>query len=100
GENEFPKTHDKKEVLASKFAEDFKAYAKKEVGDYKYVKNGVKSSLKKLVDFHTENYFKDDIDLFEEFLEEKLEELNDYRGTRFPLDAKADDIPERDLIVK
>jgi len=99
-ENEFPKTHDKKEVLASKFAEDFKAYAKKEVGDYKYVKNGVKSALKKLVEFHTENYFRDDIDLFEEFLEEKLEELNDYRGTRFPLDAKADNIPERDLIVK
>jgi len=99
-ENEFPKTHDKKEVLNSKFAEDFKAYAKKEVGDYKYVKNGVKSALKKLVEFHTENYFRDDIDLFEEFLEEKLEELNDYRGTRFPLDAKADNIPERDLIVK
>ncbi|MFB6174793.1 MAG: PD-(D/E)XK nuclease family protein [Candidatus Nanohalobium sp.] len=99
-ENEFPKTHDRKEVLASQFAEDFKAYARKEVGDYKYVRNGVESALKKLVDFHMENYFRDDIDLFEEFLQEKLDELNEYRGSRFPLDAKADDLPDRDLIVK
>lgn len=99
-ENEVPKTHDKDEILATQFAEDFKSFAKKEVGDYKYVRNGVESALKKLVEFHSKNYFRDDIDLFEEFLEEKLEELNEYRGLRFPLDAKADDIPDRDLIMK
>ncbi|MFB6115553.1 MAG: hypothetical protein ABEK04_04605, partial [Candidatus Nanohalobium sp.] len=78
----------------------FKQYAKKEVGDYKYVRKGVESALKKLVDFHSENYFKDDIDEFEEFLQEKIEQLNEYRGSRFPLDANPDDLPDRDLIIK
>lgn len=99
-ENEVPKTHDKDEILSSEFAESFKSYAKKEVGDYKYVRKGVESALKKLIDFHSENYFKDDIDRFEEFLQQKIEELNQYRGSRFPLNAKADELPDRDLIVK
>jgi hypothetical protein len=99
-ENEVPKTHDKDDILATQFAEDFKSFAKKEVGDYKYVRNGVESALKKLVEFHSKNYFRDDIDMFEEFLDKKLEELNEYRGSRFPLDAKADDIPDRDLIMR
>lgn len=99
-ENSFPKTHDKDEALSSEFAEKFRSYGVNQVGDYKYVRNGIDSAIKKLVDFHTENYFKDDIDRFEEFLQEKINELNDYKGSRFPLEAKADDIPERDLIMK
>jgi len=99
-ENKMPKTHDKKEILATQFTQEFKAYAKKEVGDYKYVRNGIESALKKLIEFHSENYFKDDIDKFEEFLEDKIEQLNQYRGSRFPLNAKADDLPDRDLIIK
>lgn len=99
-ENDFPKTHDKDEILASQFADDFKEYAKKEVGDYKYVRNGIESALKKLVAFHSENYFKDDIDEFEKFLQEKIDQLNEYRDSRFPLDANPDDLPDRDLIIK
>ncbi|MFB6180928.1 MAG: PD-(D/E)XK nuclease family protein [Candidatus Nanohalobium sp.] len=99
-ENSPPKTHDKEEMLKSDFAEKFKDYAEKEVGDYKYVRNGVESALKKLVDFHSQNFFKKDIDRFEEFLQQKISELNEYRDSRFPLDANPDDLPDRDLITK
>lgn len=99
-ENLIPKVHDKKEMRTTEFAQDFKAFAKKEVGDYKYVRKGIDSALNKLVEYHSRNYFKEDIDEFEEFLKDKIEELNEYRGSRFPLDANPDDLPDRDLIIK
>lgn len=99
-ENSIPEVHDKKEIRATDFAQEFRSYVKKEVGDYKYVRKGVDSALNKLVEYHSKNYFKEDIDEFEEFLEEKLDELNDYRGSRFPLDANPDELPDRDLIIK
>lgn len=99
-QNPIPKVHDKKEIRKTDFAQDFRSYAKKEVGDYKYVRKGIDSALNKLVEFHSKNYFKEDIDEFEEFLEDKIKELNEFKGSRFPLDANPDELPDRDLIIK
>ncbi|MFW6006088.1 MAG: PD-(D/E)XK nuclease family protein [Candidatus Bipolaricaulota bacterium] len=55
------------------------------------------TSLRRL---RTRNFFRDDLDKFEEFLKEKLVELNRWRNTRFPVgDRDLDDISHRDLIM-
>jgi len=92
--------YDKEKLLDSELAEEFKEYAKEEVGDYKYVRKGCEQVLKSLVDFRRSNYFREDLDRFEEFLDEKIEELNNYRKNGFPLKAEADDLPKRDMIVE
>jgi hypothetical protein len=93
------KPFDKNELLDSDLAEEFKEYAKKEVGDYKYVRKGCGQVLKSFVEFRRSNYFKEDLDKFEEFLDEKITELNRYRTDRFPLDADPDDLYKRDMIL-
>jgi hypothetical protein len=95
-----PRPFNKEKLLKTQFAEEFAEYAKKEVGDYKYVEKGVKKTLKKLVDYRMENYFKEDADQMENFLQEKLEEINEYLDTKFPVKADPDELPKRDLIIQ
>jgi hypothetical protein len=99
-ENDFPEIYDKS-VVETEFGQEFIAYAKKEVGDYKYVEKGCKSTLKKLIDFRNRNYFREDLDRFEEFMEQKIEELNNYMENGFPLgDRDPEELPERDMILR
>jgi len=66
----------------------------------KQLKGGCGSILKKLVAARKKNYFKEDIDKFDDFLDEKLEELNRYKKSRFPVgDVDLDKIYNRDLII-
>ena len=59
-----------------------------------------KSILRKLVDFRTNNYFKEDMDRFDLFLKKKLKELNHYKKTRFPVgDVDLSKIENKDLIL-
>jgi hypothetical protein len=91
---------DKDDILGSDLREEFEEYAKQRVGDYKYVEKGVEKTLKKLVDIRLENYFREDADQMEEFLQEKLGEINEYRESRFPVDANPDELPMRDMILR
>ena len=90
----------KQEIKSSELAEKFKELGKEEVGDYKYVKKGCDQVLESLVEFRRSNYFKEDLDAFEQFLDEKIEELNQYKHEGFPLDAEPDDLPKRDMMLK
>jgi hypothetical protein len=81
-ERDIPEPFNKKELLKTQFAQDFEDYAKQEVGDYKYVEKGIKKTLKKLVDYRLENYFKEDADQMEKFLQEKIDEINEYLDSR------------------
>ena len=103
--SEFMKEHqaeffDKEEILESDLREEFENYTKQKVGDYKYVEKGVEKTLKKLVDIRLENYFKEDADQMEDFLHEKIAEINEYRESRFPVDANPDELPMRDMIIR
>lgn len=91
---------DKDKALESEACEEFKQFAKSEVGDYKYVEKGVEKALKKLVDIRRQNYFKEDADRMEEFLDDKISQINRYRDERFPVDAETREIPMRDLILE
>ena len=99
-DREFEDPFDKEVLLESDLADEFKEFAEKEVGDYKYVRKGCEQVLKSLVDFRRSNYFKEDLDRFEEFLSQKLDELNNYRKNGFPLNADPDELPRRDLLMK
>lgn len=90
---------DKDKAVNSGLSEEFRAFCVDQIGDYKYVRKGTQSIIKGFVEFRCSNFFKEDLDRFEEFVDEKLEELNTYMEEGFPLDAKPDDLPDRDLIL-
>lgn len=74
----------------------FRTLAVDEVGDYKYVDNGVDKIFGDLTE--PEGYIlKDDLDAFETFLTERIDDLNEYRRSRFPV-AFGDDEPNWDRV--
>ena len=77
--------YDKDNIQESGLARDFIEFAKAEVGDYKYVENGCKDALKQIVYLRKENYFKEDLEVFEDFLNTQLDLLNEYRQEDFPV---------------
>ena len=63
----------------------------------KAVTSILKTSLYKL---RTKNYFRDDLEAFEEYLESKIERLNRWRRSRFPVgDNDLEEVSHRDLIL-
>ena len=52
-----------------------------------------------LYGLRTSNYFKEDVDKFEDFLARTIEDLNEWRKTRFPVgEGNLDEVNHRDLI--
>ncbi len=57
----------------------------------------LKTTLRRL---RTRNYFQEDVDRFEDFLGETLEDLNSWRRTRFPVgDKDIEEVNNRDLLI-
>ena len=76
------------------------------VGDYKYVKNGCMQAFRHLCGYRKEGYFVEDLDEFEQFIDDQLEELNRYRrgDSRFPIEGRAGEpnyryVDNRDMIL-
>lgn len=96
-----PNVYDKAKLLDSDLTDVFIRYAQEAVGEYKYVKKGCKSALKKLVSFRKRNYFKEDLDAFQEALHEWIQEINKCRESSFPVgDADLDKVRYRELILR
>jgi hypothetical protein len=105
--HEFPETRDKSELLDSMFARLLTEQMKESVGDYKYVKKGCKQALRHLLRIRNQNYFTGDVDAFEQFVRERLSELNDRRAgdERFPVQGLGGDpnyryVDNRDCILE
>jgi len=95
----FPPVDNTDELLDSDVAAAFTAFGKDAVGDYKYVESGTASALKELLKLRGRNYFEEDIDAFERFLDEQIDRVNEYRRSTFPVgDPTTDRINHRDLI--
>lgn len=63
----------------------------------KAVASILKTSLYKL---RTKNYFRDDLEAFEEYLDSTLERLNNWKRSRFPVgDNDLEKVSHRDLIL-
>ncbi|WP_135666510.1 PD-(D/E)XK nuclease family protein [Halorhabdus rudnickae] len=96
----FPDVEEKDELLDTEFADAFVRYARDRVGEYKYVTSGIESALKTLLDLRGENYFHDDLEAFESFLDEQIDLINDYRESSFPVgDPNLDRVTHRDLLL-
>ena len=84
--------------------ETFEELAVTEIGDYKYVTEGCETIFDDLASAPAGYYLEDDIDAFESFLKSRIEELNEYRTSRFPVSFDEDDptwdrVDHRDLIL-
>jgi hypothetical protein len=82
-----PTTRDGNELADSPFGRALTEQMIDVVGDYKYVDNGCTQACRHLASLRKQSYFEDDVDAFERFVDERLEELNTYRqgDQRFPV---------------
>ena len=104
--HDMPRTRDADELAASPFGEMLLESLIEDVGDYKYVKNGCKQAFRHLCGYRNEGYFVEDLDRFERFVDEQLEELNRYRRgeNRFPVDGRSGEpnyryVTNRDMLL-
>jgi hypothetical protein len=105
--SDFPATRDSDELIESEFGRVFTSKMKDVVGDYKYVENGCKQAMRDLMRIRNRNYFEDELDAFEEFIGERLQELNARRAgeERFPIADLVDEpnyrrVNHRDLLLE
>lgn len=100
-ERKLPHPYDKEKLLESEFAAELIDYMKKHVGDYNYVEKGAVKTLRKLVEFRKTNFFQEDLDRFEDFLDDKVEEVNQYKKEGFPVgDSDLNGNPYEDMIIE
>lgn len=105
--SDFPDTRDSDELIESEFGRVFTSKMKDVVGNYKYVENGCKQAMRDLMRIRNRSYFEDELDAFEEFIEERLQELNARRAgeERFPIADLVDEpnyrrVNHRDLLLE
>ncbi|TYL36549.1 hypothetical protein CV102_22305 [Natronococcus pandeyae] len=101
-----PRTRDADEMADSPFGEALVERLVDDVGDYKYVRNGCMQAFRHLCSYRKAGYFVEDLDAFERFVDEQLEELNRYRRgeDRFPIDGRAGEpnyryVNNRDMLL-
>lgn len=102
---EIKEQYDKDAIKESELAEEFINYCKEKVGDYSYVEKGCEAALKKLVDCRKENYFKEDLDAFKDFMGKQILHLNQFKQDGFPLqnpelEVDVEDLENRDMIPR
>jgi hypothetical protein len=102
-----PDTTDSDKLIASAFGEAMLTRLQASVGEYAYVENGCKQILRGMTRVRGQSFFKDDLDAFESFVEERLTELNRRRSgvERFPIDGLAGEpnyryVDNRDLLLE
>ncbi|MFC6727158.1 PD-(D/E)XK nuclease family protein [Natronoarchaeum mannanilyticum] len=106
-EASIPDTRDSEELIESTFGDALTSRMKECVGDYKYVSTGCKQLMRQLMRVRSRNYFREDLDAFEQFVDDRLEELNRRRRgeERFPVEGLAGEpnyryVDNRDLILE
>ncbi|USZ73178.1 PD-(D/E)XK nuclease family protein [Natronosalvus halobius] len=104
--HDVPRTRDADEMADSPFGKALVEHLVDDVGDYKYVKNGCLQAFRHLCGYRKAGYFVEDLDAFERFVDEQLEELNRYRrgDDRFPIDGRAGEpnyryVNNRDMLL-
>ncbi|SMO60224.1 PD-(D/E)XK nuclease family protein [Halorubrum cibi] len=102
----FPETTDRNELRASEFAEEFTAAVDSGTSDDVDAEKGADQAIRELNGVRKRSFFREDLDAFESFVDERLEELNDRRAgeERFPVDGLAGEpnyrrVDNRDLLL-
>ncbi|WP_418282061.1 PD-(D/E)XK nuclease family protein [Halorubrum sp. DTA98] len=87
-----------------RITEAFIAYTKERVGPYNYVEDGCEAVVGDLADAPDGYVLRSDLDALEAFVADRLDDLNEYRRSRFPVAFRADGptwnrVDHRDLIL-
>ncbi len=97
-ENSVPFRFEKDGIEDSEFLEKFIQFCSQRIGErYSYVEKGCESALKRIVDYGKSNYFKQDLDKFEDFVEKQLKLLNSFMKKGFPVDNPEVEIDIEDV---
>jgi len=102
-----PETTDSDELIDSAFGKAFVDRMQAVVGEYKYVRSGCEQAMRELARIRGRNFFADDVDAFETFVQARLAELNRRRAgdERFPVAGLAGDpnyryVDHRDMLLE
>jgi hypothetical protein len=103
----FPGKTDRDELRASEFAEEFTTAVDVGTSEDVDAEKGVDQAIRELNGVRRRTFFREDLDAFESFVDERLEELNDRRAgeERFPVEGLAGEpnyrrIDNRDLLLE
>lgn len=103
----FPETTDKGELRASAFAERFTAAVDARTSPDVDAEKGADQAIRELNGVRRRAFFREDLDAFESFVEERLEELNERRAgeERFPVEGLSGEpnyrrVDNRDLLLE
>lgn len=103
----FPETTDREELRTSGFASEFTTAVDVETSSSVDAKKGVDQAIRALNSVRGQAFFRDELDAFESFIQERLAELNERRAgrERFPIEGLAGEpnyrrIDNRDLLVE
>jgi hypothetical protein len=85
----FPETTDRSELRESDFAAKFTTAVDRATSDDVDAEKGADQAIRALNGVRKRNFFEEDLDEFEAFVDERLAELNRYRAgeDRFPIDG-------------
>jgi hypothetical protein len=99
-DREIPDIFDKDEIEESEIFSEFEDYCIENAGDYKYVRKGMKSAFRKMIEYRNTRYFREDIENIRSFVEEKIEEVQRYEEDSYPIgDRDISELGKEDLIV-
>lgn len=103
----FPETTEKDELRASDFAQQFTGAVDSATADSVDAEKGCDQAIRALNGVRRQTYFSGDLDRFESFVDERLDELNHRRagGERFPVDGLGGEpnyrrVDHRDLLLE
>ncbi|MGM0399395.1 MAG: PD-(D/E)XK nuclease family protein [Halobacteriota archaeon] len=103
----FPDTTEKDELRASEFAERFTAAVDAGTSDDVDAEKGTDQAIRALSGIRKRAFFEEDLDAVEEFVQDRIEEINAYRAGegRFPVEGLGGEpnyrrIDYRDLLVE
>ncbi|MFB6201782.1 MAG: PD-(D/E)XK nuclease family protein [Halorhabdus sp.] len=102
-----PETTDREELRASEFAQEFTAAVDSGTADSVDAEKGADQAIRELNGVRRRTFFREDLDAFESFIDERLTELNSRHAgeERFPVDGLAGEpnyrrIDNRDLLLE
>jgi hypothetical protein len=102
----FPATTEKSELRDSDFAEAFTAAVDEQTSDSVDAAKGCDQAIRALNGVRTKTFFREDLDAIEQFVAERLDELNAYRRgeDRFPVEGLGGEpnyrrVDHRDLLL-
>jgi len=107
GQLSFPETTEKGELLDSAFAEEFETEIVAATSDSVDAEKGTEQAIRALNGVRRRAFFREDLDAFEAFIDDQLDDLNHYRSgaSRFPIDGPAGEpnyrrVDNRDLLLE